>query len=29
MVVVEAWLVDCRPGEGYVSRFVQQIASIF
>jgi hypothetical protein len=29
MVVAEALLINCRSGEGYVSRFVQQIAGIF
>jgi hypothetical protein len=28
-VIAEALLINCRPDEGYVSRFVQQIAGVF
>jgi hypothetical protein len=29
VVVVEVLLINCGSDEGYVSRFVQQVASVF
>jgi hypothetical protein len=29
MVIAEAWLINCRSDEGYISHFVQQIAGVF
>jgi hypothetical protein len=29
MVIVEVLLINCGSDEGYVSRFVQQVAGIF
>jgi hypothetical protein len=29
VVIAEALLINCRSNEGYVSRFIQQIAGVF